>query len=186
MLSFHYLNLDKIQRKAWINCLKSDLAPIVWMNSYGSQNTWHSPHFNFLIPQRHKSAQRLQSQKFKHFLEWGWKGLGHYPDSPNQIISLSHHFFETLVECEQFCVTGRRHSSKFFVSPVKNIWSTDISTAIQLSSSVYKIHVVAAYNYSSLYIRVIVIEFWHGFIDCNYLSLNHQLIPNTITIVAYE
>ena len=34
--------------------------------------------------------------------------------------------------------------------------------------------------------RVVVIEFWHGFIDQNYLSLNCQLIPITITKVAYE
>ena len=34
--------------------------------------------------------------------------------------------------------------------------------------------------------RVVVIDFWDGFIDCNYLSLNHQLIPITITKVANE
>ena len=34
--------------------------------------------------------------------------------------------------------------------------------------------------------RVVVIEFWHGFMDYNYLSLNRQLLPITITKVAYE
>ena len=34
--------------------------------------------------------------------------------------------------------------------------------------------------------RVVVIEFWRGFIDYNYLSLNRQLIPITISKVAYE
>ena len=37
-----------------------------------------------------------------------------------------------------------------------------------------------------IFIRVVVIEFWHGFIDYNYLSLNRQLIPITITRIAYE
>ena len=34
--------------------------------------------------------------------------------------------------------------------------------------------------------RVVAIEFWHGFIDYNYVSLNRQLIPITITKVAYK
>ena len=34
--------------------------------------------------------------------------------------------------------------------------------------------------------RVVVIEFWHDFIDYNYMSLNFQLIPITITKAAYE
>ena len=33
---------------------------------------------------------------------------------------------------------------------------------------------------------IVVIEFWHGFIDYNHLSLNRQLIPITITRVAYK
>ena len=33
--------------------------------------------------------------------------------------------------------------------------------------------------------RVVVIEFWHSFMDYNYLSLNRQLLPITITKVAY-
>ena len=37
-----------------------------------------------------------------------------------------------------------------------------------------------------VYVRVVVIDFWGGFIDCNYLSLNRQLIPITITKVANE
>ena len=32
--------------------------------------------------------------------------------------------------------------------------------------------------------RLVAIEFWHGFIDYNYLSLNRQLIPITITKFA--
>ena len=35
-------------------------------------------------------------------------------------------------------------------------------------------------------IRVVVIDFWDGFIDCNYLSLNSQLVPIVITKVANE
>ena len=31
--------------------------------------------------------------------------------------------------------------------------------------------------------RVVVIEFWHQFGDYNYLSLNRQLIPITITML---
>ena len=34
--------------------------------------------------------------------------------------------------------------------------------------------------------RVVVIEFWHGFMDYNYLSLNRQLLPITTTKVAYR
>ena len=41
--------------------------------------------------------------------------------------------------------------------------------------------------HSLLYSRIVLIVFWHGFVDYNYLSLNHQLIPITITTkVAYE
>ena len=36
-----------------------------------------------------------------------------------------------------------------------------------------------------IYSRVVVIEFCHGFIDYNYLSLNRQLILITITKAAY-
>ena len=36
-----------------------------------------------------------------------------------------------------------------------------------------------------MFTRVVVIEFCHVFIDDNYLSLNHQLMPITITKVAY-
>ena len=38
--------------------------------------------------------------------------------------------------------------------------------------------------YALVLSRVVVIGFWHGFIDYNYLSLNHQLIPITITEIA--
>ena len=38
----------------------------------------------------------------------------------------------------------------------------------------------------TIYTRVVVIELWHHFCDYNYLSLNHQLTPITITNVAYE
>ena len=41
-------------------------------------------------------------------------------------------------------------------------------------------------NYCMIDNRVVVIEFWHGFIDYNYVSLNFQLIPITITKAAYE
>ena len=35
-------------------------------------------------------------------------------------------------------------------------------------------------------LSIVVIDFWDGFIDCNYLSLSRQLIPITITKVANE
>ena len=38
----------------------------------------------------------------------------------------------------------------------------------------------------AIYVRVVVIEFWHGFVDYNYLSLNRQVIPIAISKVAYE
>ena len=37
-------HLDKEDQQELWPCLKSDLTPILWMN------TWHSPHFNFPIP----------------------------------------------------------------------------------------------------------------------------------------
>ena len=45
---------------------------------------------------------------------------------------------------------------------------------------------LAKVGFIMVLIRVVVIDFWDGFIDCNYLSLNHQLIPITITKVVNE
>ena len=46
-------------------------------------------------------------------------------------------------------------------------------------------HLVLRSTTTVMYVeQVVVIEFWHGFVDYDYLSLNRQLIP--ITITAYK